>query len=34
MLEKLFFSIGSLIAIVNPATIENYMNGVPIIVSN
>ena len=28
------FSIGSLIAIVNPDPIEDYMNGVPIIVSN
>ena len=35
MLYKMvFFSIGSLIAIVNPDTIEDYMNGVPIIVLN
>ena len=35
MLETMmFFSIGSLIATVNPDPIEDYMNGVPIIISN
>ena len=29
-----FFSIGSIIDIANPVTIKDYMNGVPITVSN
>ena len=34
MLETLFFIIGTIIDNINPDPIEDYMNGVPIIVSN